>query len=294
MHTQLQLFEQTRNPLQKRLGKKFFDALPKEPGVYLMYDRSGRLLYVGKAKNLRRRLFAYRRISSLDRSKKSRRLVCNTHGIEIRILDSEEAALLEENRLIRLHRPEFNRAKKSPETYYFLSMAPEENGWQFRLGMSKPQDPVFSGHTYGAFKGHRTVRSGAGALLRLLYMLEYEVQNPFDFPGILTQKLTPLQYRLPASEGVTLSKPFRKSVHQCLSGSSLSLFYLIVKIITERDLLNRPIGRLLLNDIELLKTFYDRCSERNSKLIKTLSLPGKLIPQHKLDDYLIQAAFRED
>jgi len=159
--------------------------------------------------------------------------------------------------------------------------------------MSEPQDSVF-GYTYGAFKGHRTVRSGAGALLRLLYMLEYEVQNPFDFPGILTQKLTPLQYKLSPTNGISLTDTFRKAISQCLSGSSLQLFDIIVDIATKRDLLSRPVGRLLLKDNELLKTFYERCLKRNNKLIETLALPETLIPQQKLDDYLIQAAFREE
>lgn len=120
---QLTFFEGSTNPLEQLLGKAFFDELPTGPGVYLMYGRSGRLLYVGKAKNLRNRLFTYRRVKSDNSSRKVRRLVRMTTEIEIMRTDSEEAALLKENALIRSHKPEFNHAKKSPKTYYFLTEA---------------------------------------------------------------------------------------------------------------------------------------------------------------------------
>src|SRR5690625_5688010 len=47
--------------LEERLGREPFEALPREPGIYRFYDERGALLYVGKAINLRRRLFTYRR-----------------------------------------------------------------------------------------------------------------------------------------------------------------------------------------------------------------------------------------
>src|SRR5699024_12533284 len=93
---QLTFFNPAGNPIEQRLGKDFFDELPKEPGVYKMFGRSGRLLYVGKAKNLRTRLFCYRRVKSEHRSRKIKRLVQAIHKIEYDICKSEQAALLKE------------------------------------------------------------------------------------------------------------------------------------------------------------------------------------------------------
>ena len=146
----LRLFN-SQNPLEGRLGKVFFDELPIKPGVYRMYGRAGRLLYLGKAKNLRSRLFTYRRVRHDNSSRKVRRLVRMTHKINIELCASEEAALLKENALIREHRPEFDRAKKSPETYYFLTLRPDEGVYYFRLGMRQPEDVQQLAHTYGAF-----------------------------------------------------------------------------------------------------------------------------------------------
>jgi len=296
MENQQELFEASKNPLEERIGKDFFDNLPKKPGVYVMYGRRGMLLYVGKAKNLRNRIFTYRRVTSSHRSRKTKRLVRMTHQIEITICKDEESALLEENRQIRKYRPEFNRAKKSPETYYYLvfTAEPEAQQWTLHLSMHQPtDDTIFNNSTYGAFKGHRTVRSGVGALLRLLYTIENSIERPFDFPGILTNKLTPLRYVLSTKKGLTLTSPFRKAVRSYLGGSSLRLFELLVDIISQRDLLHKPIGRIILKDLESMRKFYDRCTNRNYLLIDILSLPRNPIPQHKLDDYLIQAAFKE-
>lgn len=296
MEHQLQLFEASKNPLEVRIGKNFFDELPKKPGVYVLYGRSGRVLYVGKAKNLRNRIFTYRRVTSSHSSRKTKRLVRMTHHIEITICKDEESALLEENGLIRKYRPEFNRAKKSPETYYYIVFTAETNKqqWTLHLSMHQPtDDAIFTSSTYGAFKGHRTVRCGVGALLRLLYAVEHDMERPFDFPGVLTSKLTPLRYILSAKRGLTLTSSFRKAVQSYLDGSSLRLFELLVDDISQRNLLNKPIGRMVLTDLESMRKFYDYCTNRNYSLINILSLPNKPIPQHKLDDYLIQAAFRE-
>lgn len=287
----LRLFK-TTNPLEERIGKTFFDELPKEPGVYLMYGSAGRLLYVGKAKNLRNRLFTYRRVNHDNSSRKTRRLVRMIHHIEIRLCESEEAALLEENALIREYKPEFNHAKKSPETYYFVTLRPGEKVYRFRLGMQEPDDKRVIDYTYGAFKGHRTIRKGTGALLRQLYLLEHDVQTPFDFPTVLTNKLTPLRYDL-SFEGETLgSEKLQLRLNELLMGQSLRFLELLIQTVSEWELIDKYVGRLILKDFESIRRFYDHCLQRNFKLKEQLGLEASLIPQNKLNDYLVQVAFK--
>jgi excinuclease UvrABC nuclease subunit len=280
------------NPLQERLGKSFFDELPRLPGVYKMYSHSGQLLYVGKAKDLRTRLFSYRRAKNHNASKKVRRLVCMVHAIEYECCASEEEALLRENHLIREHQPGFNVAKKQPNTYYYLSVVPDTSKLTFDLSMMLGPGKE-NALVYGAFKGHHNVRQGLGALLRQLYLLEHNVTTVFEFPGVLLRNLTPLRYNLRASDGtrLTLSDRLLAELHMFLEGTSLELMSSLVQMAGERMLLQDFIGRMILKDYESLKKFYDRCTHRNHRLAETLSLPSGLIPQHKLDDYLVQAAF---
>ena len=97
-------------PLVERLGGDFFRQLPEQPGVYLMRDANDTILYVGKAKNLRKRLGTYR-VANPDRlSRRHLRLLRSVMRIEIQECPDELAALAREADLLRTVRPRFNRA----------------------------------------------------------------------------------------------------------------------------------------------------------------------------------------
>lgn len=204
------------------------------------------------------------------------------------------SGLLKENALIRTHKPEFNHAKKSPETYYFLSLTPTAKYFDFCLAMQLPNKDEMLDFTYGAFKGHRTIRKGTGALLRQLFLLEHDIQTPFDFPSVLTNKLTPLAYRLSFGNGIIKDSSLQELLHEFLEGQSLSFIHQLVESVTERDLFGEYVGKLIRKDCEALKRFYDHCLHRNFELKEKLNLTKRLIPQHKLDDYLIRGAFKND
>ena len=92
----------------RKFGDDLLAQLPTSPGVYLFKDAGGDVLYVGKAKNLRRRLSSYRSASRRKVHQKMRRLVRAASALDVRLQDSEESALLLENELIRTLRPPFN------------------------------------------------------------------------------------------------------------------------------------------------------------------------------------------
>jgi predicted GIY-YIG superfamily endonuclease len=97
-------------PLVERLGPEFFRQAPESPGVYLMRDAGEAVLYVGKAKNLRRRLASYR-VANPDRMpRRHLRLLRAVARIEFQECPSESAALARESELLRNLRPRFNRA----------------------------------------------------------------------------------------------------------------------------------------------------------------------------------------
>ncbi len=78
-------------PLDWRLGKKFFRNAPKRAGVYLIHDANGKLLYVGKAKNLRNRLRNYR-IANPDKiPRRHLKMVRQVYRIEFQLCYNEGA-----------------------------------------------------------------------------------------------------------------------------------------------------------------------------------------------------------
>lgn len=108
-------------PLVERFGRNFFRHLPERPGVYVMRNDAGAILYVGKAKNLRRRLASYRVANPARMPRRHLRLLRAVAHIELLECADETAALAKEAELLRLHRPPFNRAGTWPGPPRFLA-----------------------------------------------------------------------------------------------------------------------------------------------------------------------------
>lgn len=108
---QLWLFPPPR-PLVERLGEEFFQTLPTGPGVYLMCGDSEGVLYVGKARNLRKRLSSYRVANPERFPRRMIRLLYRVTRIEWDECPTEEAARHREETLICILTPRFNAAGK--------------------------------------------------------------------------------------------------------------------------------------------------------------------------------------
>ena len=108
---QLWLFDPPR-PLVERLGEDFFRALPATPGVYLMCGAGEGILYVGKARNLRKRLASYRVANPERLPRRIIRLLHQVRRIEWDECESEETASHREELLICVLTPRFNAAGK--------------------------------------------------------------------------------------------------------------------------------------------------------------------------------------
>ena len=108
---QLWLFDPPK-PLVERLGEDFFAMLPTGPGVYLMCGESEGVLYVGKARNLRKRLSSYRVANPERLPRRIVRLLYQVRRIEWDECASEAAASEREELLICVLAPKFNAAGK--------------------------------------------------------------------------------------------------------------------------------------------------------------------------------------
>ncbi len=97
--------------------------IPQGPGVYIMLDSDGQILYIGKAKILRRRVLSYFRPCA-KHSSKIAKMVAQVNSLEYRQTTSEFDALLLESRLIKQHQPKYNTLLKDSKSclYFALSM----------------------------------------------------------------------------------------------------------------------------------------------------------------------------
>jgi len=102
-------------PINNELNIKL-DRIPETPGVYQYVDATGVVIYVGKAKNLRKRVYSYF-TKPHDDSPKTRVLVKKIHDINYIVVPNESDALLLENNLIKQYKPRYNVLLKDDKTY---------------------------------------------------------------------------------------------------------------------------------------------------------------------------------
>ena len=95
--------------------KAILSVIPEKPGCYQYFDEKGTIIYVGKAKNLKRRVSSY--FNKVQDSPKTRVLVKQIRDIKYFVVDTEEDALLLENNLIKQYRPRYNVLLKDDKTY---------------------------------------------------------------------------------------------------------------------------------------------------------------------------------
>ena len=100
------------------------DNLPNKPGVYIMRDETDTIIYIGKAKNLIKRVKSYFR-EKLDRPK-TQILMSHFHSLEYIVTNSEKEALILEATLIKKHRPRYNVQLKDDKRYPYVKITDEE------------------------------------------------------------------------------------------------------------------------------------------------------------------------
>src|ERR1035438_5280680 len=154
-------------PLDRRLGRKFFRKAPRRPGVYLMKDAQDRIVYVGKAKDLKQRLNHYR-IANPDRMpRRHLRMVNEVSRIEFQFCATEAAALKHEKKLIRSLKPKFNRAGVWPGKSKFIVWRMVDD----TLEISVAETPAADWQRFGPLGG------GAAYLQRTLARLLWLAVN---------------------------------------------------------------------------------------------------------------------
>jgi hypothetical protein len=274
--------------LEERLGSNYFNNLPTTPGIYRFYGQNNELLYVGKAKNLRTRVFSYKRAKSGQVSRKVSRLIGRIVRLEYEETETERDALLLENRWIRDKRPPFNSANKQTEAYYFIYFSPEPGGLEFRLSM-RIHDETDPANWYGSFKGHAPVRRSLGCLLQLLWMAEHGRHSPQHLPVQLTRRLTPMHFYMSLPENSPIrSFEMTDAISDWFLGESCRILdFVSVRIEHGTGSLSPFQIRFLEDRLHHLKAFFDRSLTRH-KLLRGLQ---RHIAQDELDDLVVKASF---
>lgn len=131
--------------------KLLLKRIPESPGVYQYFDKEGQIIYVGKAKNLHRRVNSY--FNKDHQSSKTRQLVAHIADIRYVVVDSEQDAFLLENNLIKQYQPHYNILLKDGKSYPSICITREPYPRIFKTRTINKK----SGEYYGPYSFGNTV-----------------------------------------------------------------------------------------------------------------------------------------
>ena len=150
------------------------NSLPLTPGVYIMKDRTGQVIYVGKSRKLKNRVSQY--FQNGEKHIKTARMVAAVQDFEYFLCDTEIEALTLENTLIKQHHPKYNIRLKDAKSYPYIKITDDAYP---RLVMTRKRD-TDKGKYFGPYSGTKTVYSIIDTLNRTLGLPSCNRRFPRD------------------------------------------------------------------------------------------------------------------
>ncbi|EJL90532.1 excinuclease ABC subunit UvrC [Pantoea sp. GM01] len=149
-------------------SKAFLSTVTSQPGVYRMYDATGTVIYVGKAKDLKKRLTSYFRTQV--GSRKTEVLVSNIHNIDVTVTHTETEALLLEHNYIKLYQPRYNVLLRDDKSYPYIFLSGDSHP---RLAMHRGAKHA-KGEYFGPFPNGYAVRETLALLQKVFPIRQCE------------------------------------------------------------------------------------------------------------------------
>ena len=128
-------------------------TMPSEPGVYQFFNKEDKIIYIGKAKNLKKRVASY--FQKNVGSRKTKNLVKNIHEIKHIVVSTESDALLLENSLIKKYQPKYNILLRDDKTYPWIVIKKES----FPRVLTTRRVEKDGSEYFGPFTNYKTVRT---------------------------------------------------------------------------------------------------------------------------------------
>ncbi len=190
----------SQNRMQQLLSKA--NALPLTPGVYIMKDASGKVIYVGKSRKLKNRVSQY--FQNSEKNAKTARMVERVQDFDYILCETEIEALSLENTLIKQYTPKYNIRLKDAKSYPYIKITDEAYP---RLVMIRKRE-ADKGKYFGPYSGTSTVYTVIGSLQKALQLPNCKRKFPEQIGkerpclyyqikqccGVCTGKVTPEAY----------------------------------------------------------------------------------------------------
>ena len=266
-------------------------TMPDLPGVYQFFDDSNKIIYIGKAKNLKKRVASY--FQKNLNSQKTKNLVKNIFEIKHVVVSSESDALLLENSLIKKYQPKYNILLRDDKTYPWIVIKNEA----FPRVITTRKVEKDGSEYFGPFTNYKTVRmimdmfSGLYSLRTCTYDLSREKINNDKYKVCLEYHIGNC---LGGCEGHQEENDYKKyisNIRDFLKGNlSTSINYFKTEMKLASDSLNFEKAQSLKEKIELLLNYQSKSTVVSSSLNNIDVFSIKSDSTHAYVNYL-QVAF---
>ncbi|MDA8733848.1 excinuclease ABC subunit UvrC [Flavobacteriaceae bacterium] len=242
-------------------------TMPSEPGVYQFFNKEDKIIYIGKAKNLKKRVASY--FQKNVGSRKTKNLVKNIHEIKHIVVSTESDALLLENSLIKKYQPKYNILLRDDKTYPWIVIKKEA----FPRVLTTRRVEKDGSEYFGPFTNYKTVRTimGVFSTLYSLRTCHYDLKEK----NIVEKKYKVcLEYHigncLGGCEGHQKEEDYDvyiSNIRDFLKGNlSSSLNYFKNEMKTASDCLQFEKAQSAKEKIELLENYQSKSTVVSSKL----------------------------
>ena len=242
-------------------------TMPSEPGVYQFFNKEDKIIYIGKAKNLKKRVASY--FQKNVGSRKTKNLVKNIHEIKHIVVSTESDALLLENSLIKKYQPKYNILLRDDKTYPWIVIKKEA----FPRVLTTRRVEKDGSEYFGPFTNYKTVRTimGVFSTLYSLRTCHYDLKEK----NIVEKKYKVcLEYHigncLGGCEGHQKEEDYDvyiSNIRDFLKGNlSSSLSYFKNEMKTASDCLQFEKAQSAKEKIELLENYQSKSTVVSSKL----------------------------
>jgi len=242
-------------------------TMPSEPGVYQFFNKEDKIIYIGKAKNLKKRVASY--FQKNVGSRKTKNLVKNIHEIKHIVVSTESDALLLENSLIKKYQPKYNILLRDDKTYPWIVIKKEA----FPRVLTTRRVEKDGSEYFGPFTNYKTVRTIMGVFSTLYFLrtCHYDLKEK----NIVEKKYKVcLEYHigncLGGCEGHQKEEDYDvyiSNIRDFLKGNlSSSLNYFKNEMKTASDCLQFEKAQSAKEKIELLENYQSKSTVVSSKL----------------------------
>ena len=271
-----------KKEFDRTLGTDFIQSVPKNAGVYLFRNRDNKVIYIGKAKDLRNRLLQYRHSTRKKTHRKMRLIIKEASSIEFKICSSETEALLLENQLIQNLQPEFNVAGAYSFLYPCLGIAssykhPKWMGICYTTNPKAFLDSPFK--LFGAYRSRAIVSEAYRSLNTLIAFFAHK-----DFRE--KKLFSDISYS---------SVFFYRQIDQIIQEQLIALFRgesedgleILIDILLENPNARKAASEIQ-SHLKNIKYFFRKEAQKLRLIMDTMKITDAFIPQEERDKLFIQ------